>query len=540
MINFSASVALLAFLAAAVSWQRSAATTAATATATTNNGEISASNGNGSFNTFECFFKANCIDGQCAEGTTGVMCEQCLNNQVPYDNFTKYARLGSTCIECELFPWSSISLGAVLVLVILVAVKKGFTQSVATKVKLLVDGLQLVLLTYRIPVLWPKISLRAVSYVSFAYFTPQGIFPACYFNLATTYYVDWIGACVPLILAFILTWIIDRSMRRKQRASILEEDTDRAAKWLSRRTVLRRGFVLLALIYYAPVTSLVLRAYACEGNLATANVWYFEGLVRPNDTNRWLYNYDISCNSGVFQAVTFFGTFVLIFFSVIGPVVLLFFTVRSRRWKLLAKKAALHGSIYESYRANWCFMEAVVLFRKLFMVLVTDIYPLAPILLEIVSLVLSAIYLLLVIFGGPFRQGKWTICGRAISIHSVYEVFSTVFIIGIQVVAVVLTYEVSDSRLSGDAIDYLVLSSLALMVLTWLLMFIGQIWAEDEMEESKVDDLQEAEQEDQPIGTLINQATNLVTRRSGKVADSSATMLNKDHANDKGVQLTDM
>ena len=71
------------------------------------------------------------------------------------------------------------------------------------------------------------------------------------------------------------------------------------------------------------------------------------------------------------------------------------------------------------------------------------------------------------------------------------QVFSTVFIIGIQVVAVVLTYEVSDSRLSGDAIDYLVLSSLALMVLTWLLMFIGQIWAEDEMEESKVDDLQE-------------------------------------------------
>lgn len=32
-----------------------------------------------------------------------------------------------------------------------------------------------------------------------------------------------------------------------------------------------------------------------------ADVWYYEGSDRPNDTNRWLYNYNMSCNSDVFQ-----------------------------------------------------------------------------------------------------------------------------------------------------------------------------------------------------------------------------------------------
>jgi hypothetical protein len=129
-------------------------------------------------------------------------------------------------------------------------------------------------------------------------------------------------------------------------------------KWKQRRSVLRRFLVYIWLITFAPVASLVIQPYACEGNIS-ADIWFNGSSLH---SNRWAFDQSQSCSDALFQALTFVSTFILVFYIILSPLIMLFFTVRTRRFKLHGKYKLNYGSdIYRLLTINCYPSECVFL-----------------------------------------------------------------------------------------------------------------------------------------------------------------------------------
>jgi hypothetical protein len=181
---------------------------------------------------------------------------------------------------------------------------------------------------------------------------------------------------------------------------------------------LRRFLVYIWLITFAPVASLVIQPYACEGNIS-ADIWFNGSSLH---SNRWAFDQSQSCSDALFQALTFVSTFILVFYIILSPLIMLFFTVRTRRFKLHGKYKLNYGSVFEAYKPSWCFMEGIIVLRKLTLIVLTDIYPIMlaylyplplsrsseffsfrPLIQILASSGLSFLYFVLIMCGTPYR-----------------------------------------------------------------------------------------------------------------------------------------
>jgi hypothetical protein len=59
-------------------------------------------------------------------------------------------------------------------------------------------------------------------------------------------------------------------------------------KWKQRRSVLRRFLVYIWLITFAPVASLVIQPYACEGNISAVRPVLLSFLVSGSGNRLWV------------------------------------------------------------------------------------------------------------------------------------------------------------------------------------------------------------------------------------------------------------
>ncbi|KAK3601521.1 hypothetical protein CHS0354_027662 [Potamilus streckersoni] len=118
-----------------------------------------------------------------------------------------------------------------------------------------------------------------------------------------------------------------------------------------------------------------------------------------------------SCAEFIFQTLQFVAVIYLVVFSLLFPFLLVFFTLRQRKWNLLDTDRMKYGPVYDAYNNRYCFWEAIVLLRLLISLCLTDTYPIGPFIQVYGQLTLTGLYLLLVIAFRPYRHvlisGQW-------------------------------------------------------------------------------------------------------------------------------------
>ncbi|CAH1775367.1 unnamed protein product, partial [Owenia fusiformis] len=211
------------------------------------------------------------------------------------------------------------------------------------------------------------------------------------------------------------------------------------------RSLMRRISYTLLVIWYCPVVVNTLRTFACSNTVPVT--------------------------------FNFVGTIFLIGFGVVFPIGLIFFTLRLRKWNLLKKKLPLHGGIYEAYRRNMCFWEALPMLRKFVYALMTDVYPFHPLVQVCCHLSTSVIYLIAVILGRPYRRVSWQSEASILNVHMLFEVVSNLSIILLQIEGLLMILEIEHV-----AIELTVLVSVAVVLFIWLMM-MASVGCEHETEQ---------------------------------------------------------
>ncbi|XP_062509626.1 uncharacterized protein LOC134185771 isoform X1 [Corticium candelabrum] len=411
-----------------------------------------------------CFFPNNCDNLTCAEGAGGKTCETCRPNATEYKS---YFRSGAVCLSCPIVPWSSLVTLVLFGIIIFGAASHHSSTSAAVKVKLLMDFLQLTFLSLSLRVSWPKTLATILDNFKVSFINARIFNIGCYTDTPTAFYITWLSSIFPLVVITVSVVIADRCMLRLLRKERRDQRQDR---WTDRRSHVRRLLVYMWFIMYAPVASLAIRSYACEKNI-NSNIWCQENNRNEttSDSNRWAFDQSQNCDQYWFQGVTFVSTFILGFFTLLFPLLMLFCTIRIWKFKLQKKKICLYGSFYEAYESSWCFMEGAVLLRKLMLIIVTDIYSIKPLVQILVSVAISLIYLFVIVCGKPYRRISFKICDSKVDVHNSFEILASVTVLANQLSAILFFYNIV-----ADAAQYILFIVNGTTLFVWLLIYFGQ------------------------------------------------------------------
>ncbi|XP_052256661.1 uncharacterized protein LOC127861943 isoform X3 [Dreissena polymorpha] len=321
-----------------------------------------------SFLCVECMFHQNCLsNNNCLRWTAGAMCEKCIKTP----NAMTY-RVGNSCSPCPQFPWQLVSLTVFLLVLLINTYRNGFTTSVASKVKLVCNFLQCLVLAVHIKVAWPDMILQMIGVINFSFFSFYLIAPECMFP-------SW-----PAMLPFYMDWLI--------------------------------------LMIIPPIALTV-------GALADKRL----KLVLNQTDDVFLLDNSVSCNGFVFQVFQLFGGLYLMLLGVLFPLLIVFFTLRQNKWSLLYSQWHKYSPVYETYKDKMCFWETVQILRKLVAIVITEMYPFTPLIQACVQMGVTGVYLLMVLLLRPFRSCYWI--HPIANIHHIFEVLSTIVILLTQAVA---------------------------------------------------------------------------------------------------------
>lgn len=206
--------------------------------------------------------------------------------------------------------------------------------------------------------------------------------------------MEWLTSlCIP-ILVLAVGKIVDTSLRKslEKRGDRLSEDY---VHKMNKRSMVRRFVVMVLLVMYMPTILSCVRTFLCSDTVP-------KDLVLEQ-TDVFLLDNDASCDTFIFQAIHFVAIPYLIVMGVLMPLMLIFFTLRQRKWNLLYTQWFLYSPVYEVYKDRYCFWEAVPLVRNLAAIVITESYPLSPLIQTGVQLGMTGLYLVAVVALRPFR-----------------------------------------------------------------------------------------------------------------------------------------
>ncbi|XP_045159063.2 uncharacterized protein LOC123524713 isoform X2 [Mercenaria mercenaria] len=407
------------------------------------------------FHCTECLYPQNCLaDNQCRTGTTGSTCEKCSAD---------YHHVGSLCVKCYPVPWPAVSFGIYLLILVGTTLCHGFTDSVCTKVKLLCHFLQNMLLTLHIKIAWPENLPRIFSIINFGLFNSNILNPECLFVTCPSmsiYYIEWLTSlCIPIFI-IILGKFLYTSMKQNSNQNDSKRLENNAGGW-ERQTTIRRLVVMVILTLYMPATLSCVRTFLCSDTIPKL-------LVLDHTTNVFLLDNDESCDVFIFQTIHFFASVYLVFMGLLLPPMLIFFTLRQKKWDLLYSKWRLYSPLYEAYKDRYCYWEAIPLLRKLVSIIVTEAYPFSGFIQTVIQLGMSACYLLAIIVLRPYRSCYWV--HPNLNVHIFFEVVSNIVVCCVQGVGltVVLGYYQESS-------DLVAAGAVCIVVVIWIVLMLALI-----------------------------------------------------------------
>ncbi|XP_060070315.1 uncharacterized protein LOC132550287 [Ylistrum balloti] len=343
-----------------------------------------------------CYFPQNCLDNNtCAKGTYGVTCEKCDHR----DSKTEYHRVGNHCVACLSGPWSVLTFGVFVLLLFLVSLVNGFTVSVFTKIKIVVNFCQLLLLTFMLKITWPALIPVAMSLLTFAFSNADFLAINCLFPKLSTklsYYFTWMSSFLPPLISIVLMAFVDKSM-----GLWLSQEKDRKRKerkW-RRRSMLRRVAFYLLVATYLPVTVFAAQSISCSDSAYTV-------FVMDTSKNVFLHDQSLDCNTFEMSTLQFFAIISMLY-SVAFPLAVILFSLVQRKWSLLENERLRHGFVYESYKSRYCFWEAIPMFRKIFCIAMTETNVLSVSVQVVIQMVMTGVYLLSLLALRPYSECRW-------------------------------------------------------------------------------------------------------------------------------------
>ncbi|XP_062618533.1 uncharacterized protein LOC134280126 [Saccostrea cucullata] len=331
-----------------------------------------------------CFFPQNCLaNNTCKEETKGNTCEQCTFSfgSSAMNNY----RLGNTCISCEAIPVTTIAFGIYVILFIMAVITNGFSCSLCTKLKVICHFLQMLYLTFLIKLQWPVLIQKTVMGLAFVTFNSNIIPLKCLIpslSFLSIHYLEWTSSFLIVVIIFLITVLVDRSL-----GTAIQKKTNKARKqkrWRYQVTFLRMAFFVVV-VMYMPVTLSVVHSSLCSGIIPAK-------VTLNAEKNVFFYLQDESCDQIIFQNIQFFGTIFLIFYVLLIPVLIVFITLRQKKWSLLSEVNQLYRPLYESYHPRCCFWEAFPMIRKLVSIAITDVYPLSIFIQCLIQLSTTGVY----------------------------------------------------------------------------------------------------------------------------------------------------
>ncbi|XP_060569518.1 uncharacterized protein LOC132727936 isoform X2 [Ruditapes philippinarum] len=407
------------------------------------------------FHCTACIYPQNCLaDNQCREGTTGGTCEKCV---------TGYNRVGSLCVECSNFPWSALSFGVYLLLLVGTVMCRGFTDPVCTKVKLLCHFLQNLLLTLHIKIDWPKNLPSVFSIVNFGLFNSNILQPECLFESWPTmsiYYIEWLISLGIPVVVLILGKFLDTSLKQSNTRNVSKGSEVSVGRW-ERRTTVRRLVAMIIFTMYMPVTLSCIRTFMCSDTIPTL-------LVLDHTTNIFLLDNDVSCNDFMFQTIHFFAGIYLVFMGLVLPPLLIFFTLRQKKWDLLYSRWRLYSPVYESYKDRYCYWEAISLRRKLVAIVITEAYPFSGFIQIVTQLGMSICYLLAIIVLRPYRSCYWV--HPNFNVHIFFEIVCNLVLCFVQAVGLTIILGYYE-----ESFELLAAGSIYIVMVIWVVMVLAMV-----------------------------------------------------------------
>ncbi|KAK3601520.1 hypothetical protein CHS0354_027662 [Potamilus streckersoni] len=172
-----------------------------------------------------------------------------------------------------------------------------------------------------------------------------------------------------------------------------------------------------------------------------------------------------SCAEFIFQTLQFVAVIYLVVFSLLFPFLLVFFTLRQRKWNLLDTDRMKYGPVYDAYNNRYCFWEAIVLLRLLISLCLTDTYPIGPFIQVYGQLTLTGLYLLLVIAFRPYRTMAWTFCNA--NNHIIFEVVSNLCLGFVQIISHPIF------KIYWNIVEIISLVFICLVLLLWVVLLFG-------------------------------------------------------------------
>ncbi|XP_033736850.1 uncharacterized protein LOC117325043 [Pecten maximus] len=353
-----------------------------------------------------CYFPQNCLDNNtCAEGTYGVSCEKCDHRA---STPTAYRRVGNHCVACMSGPWSILTFGVFVLLLILVSLVNGFNVSVCTKIKIVVHFCQFLLLTFMLKITWPSLIPESMSLLTFALSNADFLAINCLFPKMSTqlsYYLTWMSSFLSPLIIMVFMKFADKSM-----GFWLSQEKDRKRKERQQRhrSMLRRITFYLLVATYLPVTLFAAQSNSCSHNAFTV-------FVMDTSKNVFLHDQSLDCDTFGMSTLQFVAILSMLY-AVAFPLAIILFSLIQRKWSLLEDSRQKHGCVYESYKSRYCFWEAIPMFRKIFCIAMTETNVISISVQVIIQMVMTGGYLLSLIVLRPYSSCRWEIDGMNINL----------------------------------------------------------------------------------------------------------------------------
>ncbi|XP_046578548.1 uncharacterized protein LOC124286244 isoform X1 [Haliotis rubra] len=399
-----------------------------------------------------CFFPHHCMaNNTCLLGTTGLSCEVCFHARTDQG----YQLVGNTCFLCSPIPLAAIATGIYILLIVLCVAVSGLTAAAVTKLKILMNFVQLVYLSFFVKVQWPSFMSHLAALLSFSTFTSDIVMTECLLpGVKWSSYLRW-GTAIAIPSVIVSFGIcVDRALDNKVKAAKREPVRVVVER---RRAGIRNFLFLIVLSYYLPVALSAIQSFSCTQTFGQ-NMVLDTGLFPDNV---FLYDHTVSCDDFLFQTLNFVLTLFMLVYIVLLPLLLIFFTLRQRKWGLLDCKSARYGFVYESYNNRCCFWDSLVMVRKVVSIAVTNTMLTDPLRQSIVLLSVSGLYLLLLLAARPYRKCTWK--GQPLNIHQLLEVVCTVSLCTVQTGGLLLSL-----HLYPEMLNYLLMGLVLLALVLWL------------------------------------------------------------------------
>ncbi|XP_041359450.1 uncharacterized protein LOC121375847 isoform X2 [Gigantopelta aegis] len=401
-------------------------------------------------------WKHNCMNlTTCSAGTSGRNCERCGGlSGLEKDHHL----VGNYCSKCPAFPLSFIGLFVFVTMLISSLLVNGFSNSVYTKMKILLDFVQFVLLSFHIKVDWSSSMTILGEVAKLATFNTNVLFADCLLSgMEYHHYMEWASSLLIPTVVFFIGLVSDRRERRK--ASGTQNEITKAICEVKCFKI-RHAVYFILLCYYLPLTVSAIHSLSCTE--------YF-GKVQASQTtifrSCFLYDLSINCNGFLFQTLQFLLGLLFILFILPFPIGILFFTLRQRKWHLLDVYSLKYGYTFNAYTHRFCFWEVFILLRKAISITLTDTLLIDPYLQACSLLSMSGLYLALLIFGRPFRPCHWKHLKPMYNNNLLLEVLSCLCLVILQCSALI-----NITKGNKEALDLLVYSSVLVFLVLWCLV----------------------------------------------------------------------